>query len=87
MYSNWSQDVEYSGIYRGFPTRMMYLHYISCLGYTILVGNHRYLHNESERNWCESVKSKPMLMLLGLSFGFSRNLLSGVLSLDVDQTR
>ena len=26
-------------IYRGFPTRMVYLYYISCLSYTILVGN------------------------------------------------
>ena len=25
--------------YRGFPTRMVYLYYISCLRYTILVGN------------------------------------------------
>ena len=29
------------GIYRGFLTRMVYLHYISCLRYTILVGNPR----------------------------------------------
>ena len=28
--------------YRGFPTRMVYLHYISCLRYTILVGNPQY---------------------------------------------
>ena len=28
--------------YRGFPTRMVYLYYISCLRYTILVGNPRY---------------------------------------------
>ena len=28
--------------YRGFPTRKVYLYYISCLRYTILVGNHRY---------------------------------------------
>ena len=28
--------------YRGFPTRMVYLCYISCLRYTILVGNPRY---------------------------------------------
>ena len=26
---------------RGFPTRMVYLHYISCLRYTIQVGNPR----------------------------------------------
>ena len=26
---------------QGFPTRMVYLYYISCLGYTILVGNPR----------------------------------------------
>ena len=30
-------------IYRGFPTRMVYLYYISCLRYTILVGNPRYM--------------------------------------------
>ena len=29
-------------VYRGFPTRRVYLHYISCLRYTILVGNPRY---------------------------------------------
>ena len=29
-------------VYRGFPTRMVYLYYISCLRYTILVGNPRY---------------------------------------------
>ena len=28
--------------YRGFPTRMVYLYYISCLRYTILVGNPGY---------------------------------------------
>ena len=27
--------------FQGFPTRMVYLHYISCLRYTILVGNPR----------------------------------------------
>ena len=30
--------------YRGFPTRMVYLYYILCLRYTILVGNPRYAH-------------------------------------------
>ena len=30
------------GSYRGFPTRMVYLHYISYLRYTILVGNPQY---------------------------------------------
>ena len=29
-------------IYRGFPTRMVYLYYILCLRYTILVENPRY---------------------------------------------
>ena len=29
--------------YRGFPTRMVHLYYISCLRYTILVGNPRYV--------------------------------------------
>ena len=28
--------------YQGFPVRKVYLHYISCLRYTILVGNPRY---------------------------------------------
>ena len=28
--------------YAGFPTRMVYLYYIACLRYTILVGNPRY---------------------------------------------
>ena len=31
-----------STIYRGFPIRMMYLHYTSCSRYTILVGNPQY---------------------------------------------
>ena len=30
--------------YRGFPTRTVYLYYMSCLRYTILVGNPRYVH-------------------------------------------
>ena len=29
-------------VFRGFPTRMVYLYYISCLRYTILVGNSRF---------------------------------------------
>ena len=29
----------FQGINRGLPTRMVYLYYISCLRYTILVGN------------------------------------------------
>ena len=33
----------YMSVYRGFPTRMVYLYYISCLRYTILVGNPRYM--------------------------------------------
>ena len=49
-------------IYRGFPTRMVYLCYISCLRYTILVGNPRYslpntfvpLHYES-LNSCNKI--------------------------------
>ena len=36
------QTMGFSEVYRGFPTRMVYLHYISCLRYTILVGNLRY---------------------------------------------
>ena len=34
-------------IYRGFPTRMVYLYYISCLRYTILVGNPRYTYTHT----------------------------------------
>ena len=30
-------------VYQGFPTRMVYLYYISCLRYTILVGNPRFI--------------------------------------------
>ena len=32
-----------STMIRGFPTRMVYLYYISCLRYTILVGNPQYI--------------------------------------------
>ena len=32
------------GLYRGFPTSMVYLHNISCLRYTILVGNPRIIY-------------------------------------------
>ena len=32
-----------SHIYQGFPTRMVYLYYTSCLRYTVLVGNLRYI--------------------------------------------
>ena len=31
--------VQLSGAYRGVPTRMVYLYYISCLRYTILAGS------------------------------------------------
>ena len=34
-------------IFRGFPTRMVYLYYISCLRYTFLVGNPRFV----QRSW------------------------------------
>ena len=34
-------------IWRGFPTRMVYLYYISCLRYTILVGNPRWICRSS----------------------------------------
>ena len=37
----WTHDV-LSVLYRGFPTRMVNLYYISCLRYTIVVGNPRY---------------------------------------------
>ena len=30
-------------VFEGFPTRMVYPHYISCLRYTILVGNPRFV--------------------------------------------
>ena len=35
---------EHGSTYRGFPTRMVYLYYILCLRYTILVGNPWYMH-------------------------------------------
>ena len=37
---------ERGGYIRGFPTRMVYLYYISCLTYTILVGNPRNIINK-----------------------------------------
>ena len=37
------------GAYRGFPTRMVYLYYKSCLRYTILVGNPQYFCGKGER--------------------------------------
>ena len=46
--------------YKGFPTRMVYLYYISCLRYTILVRNPRYItgvyqvlsaHPGTEHSW------------------------------------
>ena len=37
-------------IYRGFPTRIVYLYYTSCLRYTILAGNHRYGAQERNKN-------------------------------------
>ena len=38
---------------RGFPTRMVYLHYILCLRYTILVGNPQYVSTwkHPHREW------------------------------------
>ena len=36
------QDSFAHAIFRAFPTRMVYLYYIACLRYTILVGNPRY---------------------------------------------
>ena len=40
--------------YRGFPTRMVYLYYISCLRYTLLVGNPRlvYCHGQQVMKYC-----------------------------------
>ena len=35
------QGAEHNKTFQGFPTRMVYLHCISCLRYTILVGNPR----------------------------------------------
>ena len=37
--------------YPGFPTRMVYPYYISCLRYTILVGNPRYILAVHEDKW------------------------------------
>ena len=38
----WCLNQTLKGIFRGFPTRMVYLYYLSCLRYTILVGNPRF---------------------------------------------
>ena len=42
-------------IYQGFPTRMVYLYYISCLRYTILAGNPQYM---------PLMKTKPAMLFL-----------------------
>ena len=41
-YITYTHTLFLTDTYRGFPTRMVYLYYISCLRYTILVGNPRY---------------------------------------------
>ena len=48
---------------RGFPTRMVYLYYISCLRYTILVGNPRY-HAWDTPFWWEPSIYSPCLQRL-----------------------
>ena len=48
--------------FRGFPTRMEYLYYISCLRYTILVGNPRFL----------SVLPHSFFCLLSVFYSFFR---------------
>ena len=37
-------NVHVYGIFRGFPTRMVYLYYMSCLRYTILARNPRFVY-------------------------------------------
>ena len=44
--------VLFVSFYRGFPTRMVYLYYISCLRYTILAGNPRILSPFSAVIFC-----------------------------------
>ena len=58
-------------VYQGFPARMVYFFYISCLRYTILVGNPRYcvysssVHACNALSWCcvhfLSIKSLKIL--------------------------
>ena len=44
------KDVNSMGAFRGFPTRMVYLDYITCLRYTILVRNPRFgIRERNER--------------------------------------
>ena len=43
---------------RGFPTRMVYLYYISCLRYTILVGNPRKLNVSVVLNFKKNKRKK-----------------------------
>ena len=45
LYENKRLGMHMFRVYQGFPTRMVYLYYISCLRYTILVGNPRYSPN------------------------------------------
>ena len=42
-------------IYRGFPTRMEYFYYISCLRYTILVGNPRMYYSRAADRLCLTI--------------------------------
>ena len=42
IYTKVVQRLQVEFAFRGFPTRTVHLHYISCLTYTILVGNHPY---------------------------------------------
>ena len=50
-------------VFQGFPARMVYLYYISCLRYTILVGNPRF-------NFSESTDVSPFILLVVLRIGF-----------------
>ena len=56
---------------RGFPTRMVYIYYISCLRYTILVGNPRIVYfvkspGESSLVWIQIVRNKFNMSLKNL---------------------
>ena len=55
--------------YRGFPTRMVYLYFISCFRYTILVGNPWYLSDIS----CCSVRHEVLVTIVGSCPQMSRS--------------
>ena len=46
--------------FRGFPTRMVYLYYISCLRYTILVGNPQFTLKKKRKKKKEKKKARKL---------------------------